>query len=217
MKNTLFLLLVISKLFFSCESNNEITHPLTVKGMRLGLKLDDQTNIAIKKGICDNKIGTFDLIRFDFDNSTNGIIPIQQNENNCQYWLNDDIIIKPKSFYGFLNGEKILSSVTLLFHSPTKYRFVSTIWADEGELENGRPSVSWAQALEICSMYEKKYGKGKGGNTKKWIKGDLCITLKIMEYFDLKEKDVCLCVVSYEYVKEKRDKIIFEDLENSSI
>lgn len=215
MKIHFILLIVLGNLLLSCDSQKELTHPLTVKGMRLGLDADEQLKIANQNNICEDGFGTFDYILYDYKN--HGLIALEENENNCQYRLNENISVKPISNYGYLDNKKVLSTVTLLFHSPSMYQFVTPILYDEGEKEFGRPSISWDQALKIISLYEKKYGKGLGGNTKQWIDGDLCITLTISEYIDLKEKGVCLCVVTYEYIKEVREKIVFEDLENSSI
>jgi hypothetical protein len=214
MKIQFIKLFFLGTLLLSCDNKKALTYPLTVKGMRLGLDGDEQVKIATKNNICENDFGTFDYILYTYKN--NEVIP-QEYEDNCQYRLNDHIFVKPISNYGYLDNKKVLSTVTLLFHSPKNYRFVTSIFNDDGKLEFGRPSISWDEALEIISIYEKKYGKGSGGNTKQWIVGDLCITLRIVEYIDLKEKGVCQCIVNYEYIKEIREKIVYEDIENSSI
>ncbi len=173
MKNYL-LLIPLTFIFFSCNEglnnplkiNEELSHPLIVKGMRLGLDYEEQISIAEKNNVCENNAS--------------------KENQKCCYMLNEYITVTPTKFlYSLYEDKKVLGQVILSLNSPGNFPKLY----ENGKLveECDYQCLKMHEVEDVISMYNKKYGKGSKykfegvGGSVTWQKDDLFIKL---EFYD---------------------------------
>ena len=142
----------------SC-TNQELTHPLTVKGMKLGLDYNSQIDLGSKNGACKNDL---------------------PNSNKCQYKILDNIYASPELYYSLYNEEKVLSEVKLILNSP--FNFPAVQDANRNIIAE-YPSLLKSEIYEVIQLYKKKYGQGKNtiweyGGMQEWELEDMHIELE---------------------------------------
>lgn len=147
----------------SCSTNNstsnqELSNPLTVKGMKLGLNYEKQVKIGEENGLCKS----------EFKNS------------KCHYNLTETIMAQPKLSYSLYNDEKVLDKVELTLYSPFNFPFVED---ENGNVLAEYPSLTNEELEEVKSMYTSKYGSPKlekwehGGSASWEVNNEMVITL----------------------------------------
>jgi hypothetical protein len=199
--------ILLSGIFFSCQQ--ELTHPLTVKGMQLGKDYDEQISIAEKNGICTNDL----------------------KDRRCQYKITETVYARPKIMYSLYEGKKVLGQVDLMLNSP--YSF-PTVTDQEGNLIAEYPSIRKSEVEEVITMYKIKYGKGdqnvdENSGVIIWTLDDLIIRL---EYYTTNygyayqihpqirwafEKDAFITKITYQYAEEKRNLLKHEKTHNGEV
>jgi hypothetical protein len=192
-----FLLFSIISLVISCKSQDDLSNPLTVKGMKLGLNYDQQLEIGKQNGICKDNLST----------------------NKCWYDVTESVYAEAVTESSYYNNEKVLSSVRLFLYSPLNFPMARHV--------NGYnvpyPSIKKTELDEIVSIYKSKYGKAKKSNSDddsgfwQWEVDDLLIELNYVktsysyigpqipsQIFWAFEDDAFLTTVQYDYKFEKR-------------
>lgn len=154
-------------LLVSCDqlqSNNdeasELSHPLTIKGMQLGLDFDTQLKLGEKNGICKNDL---------------------PEEKVCQYKITESVYARPELHYSLYNGNRVLSGIKLILNSP--FNFPVVINGIDNVKDAEYPSLKKIEITEIIELYNNKYGIGEqeeweNGGTVEWNVGDMHITLE---------------------------------------
>jgi hypothetical protein len=165
MKNYLFLI-SLTFIFFSCKE--ELSHPLIIKGVRLGLNYEEQIAIADKNNSCENKVST--------------------ENQKCCYMLNEYIIVSPQFLYSFYEDKKVLGQVKLSLKSLAQF---PTLTDENGNVikECDYQCLRMDELEDVISMYNKKYGKGtrdyflnkKDGGKVIWQIDDLYIQLDFVD------------------------------------
>ena len=155
--NSIVLLILFATV--SC-SNQELTHPLTVKGMKLGLDYNSQIDLGSKNGACEN----------DLPNAYN---------TKCQYKILDNIYAHPELYYSLYNDKKVLGEVKLILNSPFNFPFVQD---ENNNIIAEYPSLTKSEIYEVIQLYKKKYGPGKNtlweyGGVQEWDFEDMHIEL----------------------------------------
>lgn len=186
----LFLILLI--FLFSC---NGLTETETVLGMKLGGEYDEQIEIGLENGLCQNNPCNYQII----NESPNGSINAY-----------------PKLYYNYYKDTKILSRVELRFSDPYNVPTVNNVVVH---------ALTYSQTMKIESLYNEKYGDGDANCTYDfgeivWNKDDIIITLsysnKTIDYSLLPVnakvyfKDKYSVYVVYEFNDKTRSKFDHE-------
>ena len=195
MKNYLFLI-SLTFIFFSCKE--ELSHPLIIKGIRLGLDYEEQIAIAEKNNVCDQEVS-------------------KQNQKCC-YLLNEYITVSTKYLYSLYDEKKVLGQVILSLNSPGNFPKLY----ENGKLleEYDYQCLRMDEVEDVISMYNTKYGKGLRDNFEGvggcviWKKEDLFIKLDfydalysygsiVPQLLSFYKKDAYHTTILYRYNDEK--------------
>ncbi|MCF8202925.1 MAG: hypothetical protein K9J18_07585 [Crocinitomicaceae bacterium] len=153
--NSVFFLVLLATP--SC-TNQELTNPLTVKGMKLGLDYNSQIDLGSQNGACENDL---------------------PNSNKCQYKILDNIYASPELYYSLYKDKKVLAEVKLILNSPFNFPVVQD--ANKNIIAE-YPSLMKSEIYEVIQLYKKKYGPGKKtlweyGGVQEWDFEDMHIEL----------------------------------------
>ncbi len=173
------------------DEASELSHPLTIKGMQLGLDYQEQIKVGERNGLCSS----------DF------------NYGKCNYKLTESVYVMPHLYYNLFQDEKVLGQVKLVLFSPYNFPVVKD---QNRNVIADYPSLTKAEVNYVILMYLNKYGvseneEWKDGGVAEWTVGDMHIKL---EYYttlyangyqinpQIKwafEKDAYSTTVTYEY------------------
>lgn len=202
MKNILQFFL-FSLTLISCTK--ELSHPLTVKGAKLGLDYDKQLKDFNGNKPCENDVS---------------------DKNTCRYKITEMITAEPSLLYSLYNNKKVLGQVELRLNSPGN--FITFGGYD-------LPCLKMYEIKELISMYRVKYGHEKTNDiaTEGWKKqvvweiDDLKISFNIIRadfQYGLKEEvyksyfiDGYATTISYEYVDEMKKLLKNEKTHNGDV
>lgn len=206
-----------------------LSHPEIFKGVKLGMDYDKAMDTLLKNEGCEEINNSEDFIRYKISKFQLPFAPeIEATENFCQYSITSEIFAKPQLQYVYSNGVKVVGSAYLLFHSPQSFRYLTlntekTLGSDEFKVQKmlyGIPAIDTFSIISLVSMFDTKYGKGKGHETRvsEWIVGDLVIKLykykygREIKFYDgeIREDDAWLVFALFEYSREILEKFEYE-------
>lgn len=193
-------------LFFTISCNNDLPNPITIKGMKLGLSFDEQVEIGKQNGLCQDL--NPDEIRYYYNDKNTPLT------DKCIYKINDafyaiPINLKSTSY----NGNKILSSVEILFYSTQIPSDISNFFGDRFKKIG---LVKFKQVYQIKKMFDQKYGKNQSifnSDTEngleygicKWNVDDLTVKLEFVQKAGF--IGFYLCWATYEYNEKIKEEL----------
>lgn len=199
-----------------CSKKTELSKPKIFKELKLGMDFDSAVNF-ISANVCSKDLEPMNFIYY---RTNSDIWPVTikplETKSYCQYKITDDIFAAPNIFYGKFNGKKIVSSATLLFHSPSSFPFIE-IKRFDGIYKYPLPALSDYETDKIVEMYDTQYGKRINNSfraTYTWADNDLIISLYKEKYMFFGDTILTTgankVVVTYRYSKEKIKFIEFD-------
>ena len=216
-----YLLVTFVIIIFGCSDKKELSKPKIFKELKLGMDLDSAVNL-INDNVCSKDLKPINFIYYqtDSDNWPVTISPLEK-KSFCQYNITENIFAAPNIFYGKLNGKKIVSSATLLFHSPSSFPLIEVKEYD-GVHGYQLPALSDYETDKIVEMYDAQYGKRIENTfraTYTWANNDLIISLYKDKYMFLGDTVLTIganrVVVTYKYSDEKIKLIEFDKVTKS--
>ncbi len=150
---------VIITIISACNSENDIPHPKIFKGLKLGLDFDSSNHIITEFCPTDLELSNYTLYKSNNDRRPS----LEQLEPDVlcrQYKITDEIFAQPNLFYSNFKGKKIVSSATLLFHSPKTFPHIGVQLTHKvGVTEiQGLPAIDSYQTKKILEMFDTQYG-----------------------------------------------------------
>ena len=194
---------IFSLILLSCTK--ELSHPLTVKGAKLGLDFDEQVAAVNNNKPCEKDVS---------------------DENICRYKISEGITANPIFSYSLYNNKKVLGVVKLKLNSPGNF-----IQFGGYDL----PCLKMYEIKELISMYRVKYGHEKTNDIATegltmqvvWEIDDLKISFNMIRadfQYGLKKEvyksyfiDGYATTISYEYVDEMKKLLKNEKTYNGDV
>jgi hypothetical protein len=174
--------------------------------MKLGLSFDEQVEIGKQNGLCQDL--NPDEIRYFYNDKNTPLT------DKCIYKINDafyaiPINLKSTSY----NGNKILSSVEILFYSTQIPSDISNFFGDRFKKIG---LVKFKQVYQIKKMFDQKYGKNQSifnSDTEngleygicKWNVDDLTVKLEFVQKAGF--IGFYLCWATYEYNEKIKEEL----------